>query len=127
MAESAQSRKRGSDASVETSIRTTKTWRAGRLISLSGEIGPWDALLLDEQLLDAAEEGVITIAVDLSRVSGVDRAAVRILLEAAERQRAVGGELFLATRDSSSRLGYRIRPFSPGEALLSARDVPPTE
>jgi anti-anti-sigma regulatory factor len=71
--------------------------------------------LLDEELLDASEEGALTIAVDLSRVTCLDRVAVRILLEAAERQRDAGGELFVATRNDS-RLGYRIRPFNRDEA-----------
>lgn len=101
--------------SLPAGIKTTRTWKAGWLISLSGEIGPWDALLLDEELLDATDEDVSMILVDLRDVTSLDRVAIRILSEAAERIRTSGGELFLATRDNS-RLGFRIRPFRADES-----------
>jgi anti-anti-sigma regulatory factor len=105
---------RTEEASMSTfdaRIRTTRTWDNGRLITLAGEIGRWDALNLDEQLLDAFDEGELAIVVDVSEVTRLEPIVLSILLEAAERQERVAGELFLAARDDS-RLGYELRPLS---------------
>jgi anti-anti-sigma regulatory factor len=108
------------DTRLPAEIVTTQTWEAGWLISLPGEIGPWDALLLDEELLDAADNDASTILVDLSDVTSLDRVATQILAEAAARIRESRGELFLATKDNS-RLGYSIRPFTAEESDRLAR------
>ena len=95
-------------------IETTRTRKSGWRISLAGDLDRWDALNLDEELLDAFERVGSTIVVDLSDVTDVDRLALAVLREAAERQRTAGGELLLAARDDSP-LGYTIQPLRPDE------------
>jgi anti-anti-sigma regulatory factor len=94
-------------------IETTETWDKGCQITLEGEIGRWDALSLDEELLDATDRGALVTVVDLSDVTHLEQIVVAVLLEAAGRQREGGGELFLAAR-AESRLGYALRSVSPG-------------
>ncbi len=95
----------------ETRIELTRMWGNGWRITLAGEIARWDALCLEEELLDTCEEGAAVIVVDLTGVTRLDHIGLAALIGAAEQQSAAGHELFLAARDRS-RLGYRVRPLS---------------
>jgi anti-anti-sigma regulatory factor len=99
---------------ARTQIETTRTWKSGWRISPVGELGRWDALNLDEELLDAFERGGSTIVVDLSAVTDIDPFALTVLREAAERHHRAGGELLLAARDNSP-LEYTIQLLHPDE------------
>jgi anti-anti-sigma regulatory factor len=92
-----------------THIETTRTPSGEWTISLAGEIGPWDALVVDEELLDVLDRDGRDVVVDLDRVTALDPVAVRVLSEGAERQREAGGELYVAAGDRSRR-GRAVRP-----------------
>jgi anti-anti-sigma factor len=99
---------------LEARIDTTDTWDKACHITLAGDIRRWDALILYEELLDAFDRGVVVAVVELTDVTYLDQIAFAVLVEAAERQRDAGGELFVAVR-VVSRLGYTLRPLSPDE------------
>jgi anti-sigma B factor antagonist len=90
-------------------LRTTvERSEAAVLVCVQGELDLATAPALERALLDAAADGPVELAVDVSGVGFVDATGLGALLRAAEAVQAAGGSLRLTSPSRMLRLMLRL-------------------
>jgi anti-anti-sigma factor len=88
-------------------IRPARARQDQVCLRLEGQLDGQSALSLARVLLDAQRAGSVLI-LDLSRLSFVDVAGLRVLIDAARRAAAAGCELFLRSPAPDVRRLFRV-------------------
>ena len=94
-------------------MATKQITNTAYLVALSGTLGEVEVETLKRSLGDLLDQGGAEVVVDVSRVDQIDSELVRVLTRLADRLKAAGGCLLLASRDRASG-GYAVVPLEAG-------------
>lgn len=114
---------------LDFSVRSARLSASAYVISLGGEIDLYAAPQLDDELSHAINQGATRLIVDLASATFIDSSVLSVLLRAAARLRARGGEIVVACGqppvcrafDVSGLNGYFVMEPSLTDALCRPR------
>jgi len=93
------------------------------VVSVEGRLDSSNSGDLEKRLLDLLDKGKYDMIVDFSRLDYISSAGLRVLLMAAKRTKAAGGQVALAALNDNVREVFDISGFTSLFPIIAKEDI----
>jgi anti-sigma B factor antagonist len=107
---------------MELSIESEKAGDGISVITVAGELDLYTAPRLKEQLINAMDEGILKIVVDMTGVHFIDSSALGVLIGGIKRLKPKGGKLVLVSIDENVNWIFQITGLNSVFDIFSSRE-----